>query len=71
MGDTLAYRVYQPIRTIKKWLLDARSSVQEDIKDYLVSEAAILPSRAEANEFYREVHKLRDDVERMQAKVRL
>jgi ubiquinone biosynthesis protein UbiJ len=41
----------------------------QNLREYLQEEAAVLPSRAELADFLAEVDTLRDDVERLAARV--
>lgn len=69
VGDVAAHRVGQMLRGIRRWGRDARSTMGMNIREYLQEESRDAPSRYEVERFGGEVGTLRDDVERLQARV--
>ena len=49
--------------------MGARETIHENIREYLQEESGTLPSRYEVERFTRKVDALRDDVERLEARL--
>jgi ubiquinone biosynthesis protein UbiJ len=69
VGDAAAHRVGEMIRGIGKWGRDARSTMGANIREYLQEESRDTPSRYEVERFSEHVGDLRDDVERLAARI--
>lgn len=69
VGDVAAHRVGQVLRGISRWGRDARSTMGMNIREYLQEESRDAPSRYEIERFGTQVGTLRDDVERLQARI--
>ena len=69
IGDAAAHKLGDAARGFERWASDARATMQENVREYLQEERRELPSRHEVERFTAEVNKLRDDVERLAAKV--
>ena len=69
VGDTAAHRVGEMVRGIGKWGRDARSTMGANIREYLQEESRDTPSRYEVERFTEQVGALRDDVERLAARI--
>ena len=69
-GDFAAYRIGNTIKAGRNWLLDGFRALQTDSTDYLQEESGILPTEVEIERFIQEVDVLRDDVERLEARLR-
>lgn len=68
-GDVLAHGLVRGMRALGRWGQESLSSLQLDTRDYLQEEAHLLPSAAEVEAFNAEVDRLRDDVERLAARI--
>ncbi len=69
VGDVAAHRVGELVRGIGKWGRDARSTMGANIREYLQEESRDAPSRYEVDRFSRDLGTLRDDVERLEARI--
>jgi len=71
LGDTLAHRIFSKIKNTKKSLGNAGKKIIDQTKEYIYFEAKSLATRKQVEQFYNDIAKLRDDVERAEAKVNL
>ena len=69
IGDILAHELMRGMRGLGSWLRDAGSALLADASEYLRYEAAMTPQREEVERFVRDVDDLRDDVERLDARI--
>jgi len=69
-GDLIAHRTGDLVRDGLHWGRRVLESLREDIGEYLQEESRILPARVEVGHFMDEVDRLRDDVARLEARVR-
>lgn len=69
IGDTLAHRLGQQARAGGRWAQQTGDTLTQDIREYLQEEGRVLPSRLELQAFLSDVDTLRDDVERLAARV--
>lgn len=71
VGDMAAHQVGEVARSFATWGRDASSSFAQDVSEYLQEEIRLVPPAEELRDFYQDVDKLRDDVERFAVKVAL
>ncbi len=69
VGDTLAHQVGSGVRAAGRWGRQSADNLSLDLKEYLQEEARLLPSRYEIEAFLDQADTLRDDVERLAARV--
>ena len=69
IGDAPAHELMRAMRGFGGWARDAGEALLSDASEYLRHEAAMTPQREEAERFVHEVDDLRDDVERLEARV--
>lgn len=69
VGDIAAHRVGNMARGIASWGRNARSTMAANVREYLQEESRDAPSRFEAEEFADDVGVLRDDVDRIEARL--
>jgi len=69
VGDVAAHRLGEIARGVRKWSSQARATMQANIREYLQEESRDVPTRYEVERFTREVGVLRDDVERLAARL--
>lgn len=69
VGDPFAHRIGNRVRAAGQWGRRASESLTADIKDYLQEESRLLPTRDEVDAFLNQVDTLRDDCERLAARV--
>lgn len=69
LGDPVAHQLGEGVRAAVKWGRQTSETLGADLKEYLEEEARVLPSRYELEAFLADVDTLRDDVERLEARV--
>jgi len=69
IGDAAAHRLGEIARGIAAWGRDARATMGANIREYLQEESRDVPSRYEVERFAAEVDALRDDVDRLAARI--
>lgn len=69
LGDTAARGVGEFARSFARWARDARSTMEQNLKEYLQEESRETPSRYEVERFAEDVGRLRDDVDRLAARL--
>jgi len=69
-GDFTAHRIGTAIESGRNWLMDGVRALQGDTTEYFQEESGILPTAIEVNRFIQDVDVLRDDVERLEARIR-
>jgi len=69
VGDAAAHQVGSRVRDIERWGRRTGDILTEDLKEYLQEEARLLPGRYETQAFLDDVDRLRDDLERLAARV--
>lgn len=69
LGDVPAHALGEAARGAWAWLKRARAALRMNTAEYLQEEARIVPARLEAQAFYADVERLRDDVERAEARL--
>lgn len=69
LGLELAERIWEQAQGTRHWADSTCRSLQEDMTDYLQTETRTLPGYTEAQLFYADVDELRDDCERLGARL--
>jgi len=69
VGDIAAHRLGEFARGLGRWSRAARSTMGANIREYLQEESRNTPSRYEVEKFGAAVNTLRDDVERIEARL--
>jgi len=69
VGDPIAHPVGQGVRGLAEWGRRSADVLTADLREYLEEEARLLPTRYELSDFLAQVDALRDDVERLEARV--
>lgn len=70
IGDVAAYRFGELARGLGNWAREARSTMGNNVREYLQEESRDLPTRYEVDRFGVRLGVLRDDVERLAARLR-
>jgi ubiquinone biosynthesis protein UbiJ len=70
IGDVAAHHIGEIARGVGKWARDVRSTMGGNIREYLQEESRELPTRYEVDRFAKQVVTLRDDVERIAARLK-
>src|SRR3990167_6914511 len=68
VGDGIAHKLFFHLKETKKALTRSREKLTIQTKEYIHFEVKNLDSKKQAEKFYLDVSKLRDDVERMEIK---
>lgn len=69
IGDVAAHQVGNVARSVLAFGRRATDTFSQNVAEYLQEEGRDLPTRVEADEFVAGVDKLRDDVERLEARL--
>ena len=69
IGDAAAHSLGELARGFGRWARDAREIMRENIREYLQEESREAPSRYEVERFTKDVNSLRDDVDRLAARI--
>lgn len=69
MGDIAAHKVHGAVSDLLAWGADSVERARMDTSEYVHEEIRITPPKAELEDFYAEIAKVRDGVERAQARV--
>ena len=69
VGDVAARGIGDVVRNVGRWSRDAHATVEQNISEYLQEESRALPSRYEVERFRSGVNVLRDDVDRLEARL--
>ena len=69
VGDVAAHRLGEIARGLGRWGRDARDTMGANIREYLQEESRDAPSRYELEDFTDAVGTLRDDVDRLEARI--
>ena len=70
VGDVVAHSLGDIARNIERWGKDVRSTLRQNVSEYLQEESRTVPSRYETNAFRQRVESLRDDVARFEARLK-
>ena len=68
-GDVIAHQVGNAARASQRWAQQSSAALLQDAGEYLQYERELLPDRPQVETFMRQVDVLRDDVERLEARV--
>lgn len=68
-GDILAHKLAGLVRSGLSWNNQARTILQQDIAEYLLQEQQLVTEKAELQRFFNHVDVLREDVDRLQARI--
>lgn len=69
IGDVAAHQLGTTARSLLDFTRRAAATFAQNLSEYLQEEGRDVPSRTEAEEFIADVDKLRDDVERLEARI--
>lgn len=69
VGDPAAHQVGSGVRAAGRWGRRSADTLMQDVREYLQEEGRLVPSRYEVEAFLDRVDVLRDDVERLEARI--
>ena len=70
LGDVPAHALGDAVRSAGSWLKRAAGALRMNTAEYLQEESRAMPAPLEAQAFYADVERLRDDVERAAARLK-
>lgn len=70
LGDVAARGLGDIARNVGRWAENTHATVQQNIQEYLQEESRSVPSRYEVESFRDQAETLRDDVDRVEARIR-
>ena len=70
VGDVAAHGIGDAARSFGRWVSEARGTMRQNMSEYLQEESQAVPSRYEVDRFRKRVNTLRDDVDRLEARLR-
>jgi ubiquinone biosynthesis protein UbiJ len=68
-GDVIAHEIGNATRTLFKWTQNQSNTFQHNLQEYLQEELRLTPSHLELEPFLADVDRLRDDAERLEARI--
>lgn len=69
-GDIIAHQLGNMARTAGGWLRHVRTTLEQDLSEYLQEELRVVPTRIEIDNFIAEVDRLGMDLDRIAARIR-
>ena len=69
LGDTAAHEAARQVRAAGRWSLSAADILSRDVAEYLSEESEMVASAAALGRFCEAVDEMRDDVERLEARI--
>jgi len=69
-GDMAAHQIGNAVRGFRRWSRDATERIGRDLAEYLQYESRDLPPRREVEAFLTGVDRVRDDAERLEARLK-
>ena len=69
IGDAAAHEIGRAARGFRRWAREAHVTMRGNVREYLQEESRDVPSRYEVERFGRDVGALRDDVDRLEARL--
>lgn len=66
-GDVIGHQIGNMARRFKQWGKETRSSLQQNLTEYLQEEVQLLPPRQEVEDFFSDVKALQHDLARLEA----
>jgi ubiquinone biosynthesis protein UbiJ len=70
VGDVVAHTVGEFARSVGRWGKQARSTLRQNVSEYLQEESRSVPSRYETEALRKNIDSLRDDVARFEARLK-
>ena len=70
VGDIVANNFSSFARATKRWAINSKNTFDENIAEYLQEETRIMPNKFEFNNFSKKISELRDDVERIEIRIK-
>lgn len=71
VGDFAAHKIGNAVRGANKWRKQVSGSLRENLTEYLQEALAVVPPREEVEDFFADIYRLRNDIERLAANIQL
>jgi ubiquinone biosynthesis protein UbiJ len=68
-GDVIAHEIGNSVRAVTGWGQKVLDTLGKDLREYVQEEVRLLPDRAELQDYLAKVDTLRDDAERLTARI--
>ena len=68
-ADFITHKFSRAVGALQQWQQQAKASLEQNVAEYLLQESRILPERKEMEPFFRAVDTLRNDVDRLEARI--
>lgn len=68
-GDVIGHRLATAVKGLRQWLIQARTDTAAMTGDYLREESGLLVTQVELDDFLEAVDEIRDDTERLAARI--
>lgn len=69
-GDIVAHKLGNLLRESRQWGQQASNTLQRDVAEYLLQEDHLVPEKSELNHFLNDIDKLREDTDRLEARIK-
>ena len=70
VGDVAGHQIGKILRSLFSWGKHSRSSVERQLSEFILEEARLSPSKLELEDFYRDIRKLQQSIDRAEAKLK-
>jgi ubiquinone biosynthesis protein UbiJ len=71
LGDTVAHAICQSLQKSRSFVKEVTAARMDDLGAFLQDEAKLLPTKTEVEHYFSELDKLKHDVDRLDAKIRI
>ncbi len=68
-GDLIAHKLGRTAQGFQQWQMQAKQTLEQNVAEYLQQESKILPAAEEIEPFFSAVDTLRNDVDRLEARI--
>ena len=69
-GDVVGHQIGRSLRGILAWGKTSRASIERQLKEFIIEEARLSPSEAELCDFYDDIRRLQQTIDRVDAKIK-
>jgi ubiquinone biosynthesis accessory factor UbiJ len=69
-GDVVGHQIGRSLRGILAWGKTSRASIERQLKEFIIEEARLSPSEAELSDFYDDIRRLQQTIDRVDAKLK-
>jgi hypothetical protein len=69
-GDIVGHQIGRSLRGILAWGKTSKASIERQLKEFIIEEARLSPSEAELCDFYDDIRRLQQTIDRVDAKIK-